>query len=87
MSTRDRDPFLLEQPTKEEIAALMNTMHIEGYMVTEDQAIEAWHDFYTTEGLDRLAELLKKMKEPSADLLALTEHFVQRRRELRKKQS
>jgi hypothetical protein len=66
-----------DQIKEHDVRTIMNSMHIEGFMVTAQQARAALQAYYDHQGPQKLEALIKRMEEPGADPLALArEHSI-----------
>lgn len=66
-----------DQIKEQDVRTIMNSMHIEGFMVTLEQARAALKAYYNQEGPQKLEALIRRMEEPGADPLALArEHSI-----------
>ncbi len=81
MSARDDDPFIDElnrkEPSEASIRSIMSSMHIEGFMMTEQEVRQALQGYYDADGPSKVKELVRRMNEPGADADALMEELAE----------
>ena len=58
------------RPSDADVTSIMNSMHIEGFMVTEDEVREALQEFYDNDEPGKLDELIPRLKTPGVDPVA-----------------